>query len=352
MSFLYPFRATLVLASLVFACDFPVDDSKYEVDDSFNRIVEAFADDNQSCEECFSGCVAPIDECVATEGCTEFAECVRAEANPAGQATCQSQMVDVPFPVTVAYTAVVYCWMGCKSRCGVGSHWDCLDGYNVTQLPRRTAKVQQSFSYLCEDDAVQGAEVTFCDNEEHCRNKAVTDQTGTYTVDLPTNQNAPLAGWDGFRRVVGEGLAVPHRLERNLPIWNDQVETTRLMSPVCLAASTYGLKQADDSADWESAIAVQLFDCHTSGAEGVVLEVTTAPNARILYTTSNGLGISYVEGSSSASGDGSALIGSLPAGEHELVAWETTSRRRVGTAHVTVTPGDVIMYSLLPAPSE
>src|SRR6187549_1941253 len=124
MSFTYRFGA-LASGALLLGCGFPVDDSKCEVDDHFNRIVEAFANDNQSCEECFSGCVAPIDECAATEGCTEFAECVRAEANPAGPASCESKMVDVTLAANVAYAGVSYCWMGCKAHCAVGTNWDC-----------------------------------------------------------------------------------------------------------------------------------------------------------------------------------------------------------------------------------
>jgi len=352
----------LALGASLLACDFPVDDSKYEIVDEpappFDRLVGAFSNADPGCEECLTNsCRGAIEECAATEGCTEFAECVRKEANPAGPASCESKMVDVTLAANVAYAGVSYCWMGCKAHCAVGTNWDCLDGYSVTQPPSATVTVRQSFTH-CDGDSVQNAEVAYCDYEEHCGATVRTDETGTYSKDIPINVNGPLAGWRGFRRVVGASsddlgktLLARHRLERNLPIWSDHVESTVLLSVGCAADAVEGLRVVNDSAKWLSGtIGVQTFDCQTSGAEGVTLEVETAPDAAILYAESDGNEVWYVEESSTATGEGLALVADLPEGEHRIVARETKSGKVVGRARVRVPTTDVILFSVLPTP--
>jgi hypothetical protein len=354
MNRVYRFRAALALGVLAFGCGFPVDDSKYEIEDQtpVEQIAEAFSEGNQGCKACLeSACVNEIKACAATEGCTEFAKCVRKQANPAGQARCSSGELDVPFAANLAYTGVVTCWMGCPSQCAVGRNWGCLDGYTPTQPPSTTVTIRQSFSYLCERGAVPGARVSYCDDDGLCVDTAPTDDTGTSTFHLPINVNGPLAGLGGFRLVEGEYFRARHRLERNLPIWSDQVESTRVLTASCASIAAYGLAEIDGSAaDWYAeTVGVQTFDCHTSGAEGVALEIPTAPAALILYTEDDGSGgVRYIKEGTTASGDGLALVANLPPGKHEIVAREMKSGKVVGSADVTVPTSDVILYSVLP----
>ena len=58
----------------------------------------------------------------------------------------------------------------------------------------------------------------------------------------------------------------------------------------------------------------------------------------------------YVPESSTASGEGLALVADLPDGVHEIVARETKSGRVVGKATVKVPTDDIILYNVLPAP--
>lgn len=358
MSFTYRFRAALALGALSLACEFPVDDSKYRLEDStnFDEIVSAFSS-GEDCEACLeSSCVDKINACAAIEGCTEFTKCVREVANPAGQARCSSGELDVPFAANVAYMDVVQCWIGCKSECAVGTNWDCLGGYPVPQPPSAEVTLRQSFTLLCEGGEVREAEVWNCDLAGNCRKMEVTDDNGSYTVDLPITVDGPAVGWSGFRRVVGkpstdprQALKAPHRLQRNLPIWSDHVEFTQLLSESCALMGALGLWSKDDTVDWnnDGAIGIQTFDCHTSGAEGVVLEIATAPDASIWYAASDGKGgVDYVGDSSTASGQGLALVGNLPEGVHHIVAKK--SGKYVGTAEVKVPTDDLILYNVLP----
>ena len=82
------------------------------------------------------------------------------------------------------------------------------------------------------------------------------------------------------------------------------------------------------------------------------MEVETAPDAAILYAESDGNEVWYVEESSTATGEGLALVADLPEGEHLIVARETKSGKVVGRARVRVRvpTTDVILFSVLPTP--
>lgn len=348
---------SLVPCVLALACDFPVSASKYEVDDEpvesvepFEHVVAAFARGSTSCDECLRASCKPfIEACANTSACPEFAECVQEEANPAGQARCASQYDHVSLATLVPYADMRACWAKCESDCNIGRDWGCLGGYKVTHPPRETITVQQSLSYVCQGGPVLNALVTVCVTEEHCNDQVETDAAGSYTVKLPIPRKT-LAGWRGFRRVTGGILSKPHRLQRNLPIWTDQVESTALMSDYCAAVYEQTLASEVGPADWGAVLSVQLFDCQMTGAEGVVLEIETAPDARIVYVGSDRIDVSFPDDSSKAAGEGLALIAHVPPGDHELVAYESTSGKRLAKASLTVTGEELILYNLYPEP--
>ncbi len=354
------FSALVVLALVpVPGCGFPVSDSKYEVDRtnaaSFERIVAAFSGGSAACDECVRDrCQSEIEACADIPDCAELAVCTRDGANPGAQASCESEsrVGAVTLETLAALAEVRECWLGCPSACAVGEAWSCLGNYTTPVPPQERAVIRQSFTYLCGGKAV-GVEVAYCSAEGSCIQHAVTDATGSYTVEVPIHTNNTLAGWHGFRRVDGAELVRPHRLERNLPIWSDAVEATVLMDDVCANYFRLVLQSQEDTVDWESVVAVQLFDCHTSGAEGVELTVETAPDAKIVYAAKDGASFATADDSSKTSGEGLALIGGLPLGEHDFVARESGSGKVVGRARdVKITGRDLIFYSIFPEQAE
>lgn len=343
-----------ISVALFVACGVPVSDSKYEVREEpaapFDRIVEAYASGSASCEECLrDGCQSAINACVGTAGCSELTVCVRNEANPAAQTVCASRHDDVTIDALAAHADTRECWVRCKSHCSVGRDWSCLGEYNAPWLLEDIATVRQSFRYLCEMDWVPGANVDFCTREGDCKVRATTDEAGTYTVDLPTPDKSSVAGWRGVRLVTGAGL-VPHRLERNLPIWSDQVESTLLVSWPCAEDLLSGLQAETMSAAGKSVIAVQVFDCQLSGAAGVEVSVPSASTADVRYPKLDGMHATYDGDSSQLSTEGLALITGVPPGTHEFVAKDATSGEVIVSGHVEV-PDDylIIMYSLFPS---
>lgn len=354
---LAPSVVPLALSSaLCFACGVPVDDSKYQVVEEpptpAEQVVSAFAEGNESCASCLRhGCKHWIDACAETPLCAEFSKCVQAEANPAGPARCTSQWEDVTIDTVVAHGDLRDCWVECKTACGIGKNWSCLGDYSVTQPPRPVATVRQTFSYLCHEGPVQGATVKYCETEE-CSQQEVTDASGSYSVTINITEKGPVAGWDGERLVAGGELILPHRLKRNLPIWSDQAESTLLVSGTC--ANKYindiSVKEVEDTGnplDFRYLLAVQFFDCQSAGAEGVRLEVPTAPEVRILYVTKDGEGLKEGD-SSKAAGEGLALVFNVREGEHMLEAYETRSNRLIASAPLTVTGEDLVIYSIFP----
>lgn len=345
--------------ALSFACGVPVSDSKYDVAAAveFNRIVASFSDGSASCEACLrTRCQTSIEACVDTAACTELTVCVRDEGSPAGPATCTARAQPSTLETLAAYEQVRECWVGCNAACAVGSDWNCLGGYTAAPPPRPSITVRQSFHRLCEGAPVSGAYVTYCLAEGNCLEHEVTDESGTYFIELEINTKAAVAGWSGFRRVTGADLTRPHRLERNLPIWSDQVESTLLTSAFCADVHLVGLQRHAPSANWESAMAVQFFDCQLAGADGVQLTIPTAPEANIVYIARRGQELEYLDDGSRVSGEGLAMIAGVPPGQHQLVAREFTSGDVIARATVDVPEGDLMVYSLLPdstaSPSE
>lgn len=338
---------------LPLACDFPVSTSKYEVEPlPFERVVASFARGSTSCDACLrANCRPVVEACADTTGCPEFAECVQQDSTPAGPARCTSQYDDVTLATVAPYYDARTCWAACISDCGIGRDWGCLGEYQAPHPPRDTIIVQHSLSYLCQGRAVPNALVTLCETEAYCSKRVTTDAAGAYVVELPVSRKV-LGGWRGARRVTGDLLVKPHRLERNLPIWTDQVEDTALVSDYCAAFYQQALASQVGPEDWAAAFSVQLFDCRITGAEGVVLEVKTAPEARIAYVHSDGAKVSFHEDSSKATGEGAVVIANVAPGDHEIVAYESTSRERVASAHVTVSYDDYIIYNLFPEPAE
>jgi len=351
--------------ALCLACGIPVDDSKYEVVEGpptpADRIVSAFANGSDRCEDCMrSSCMDRINPCVDTPACTEFATCVQEEGNPAAQGRCASQNEDVTLDTLAAFGDVRACWMAsCKAACNAGKNWECLGNYTAPAPPPDGVTVRQTFTNLCMNgDPIRGAQVQYCIPPANCKKRAFTDETGSYAIDLPVVATGPLAGWSGYRW-VSDGVLAPllYRLERNLPIWSDQVESTGLLASSCVGEYQADLDSADDSddpIDWFRSIAIQFFDCQTAGADGVVLKVTTAPDAIIRYATKLGAQLSYEEdGSSKMAGEGLALVSNLPLGEHELEAYESRSGERIAHGHVSVKAGqELVIYSMFPDPIE
>lgn len=346
----------LLACLLPLACDFPVSTSKYEVGDEpiepFERVLASFARGSTSCDACLrTNCKPFIEACADTSRCPDFAECVQQDRTPAGPARCTSQYDDVTLATVAPYYDARACWAACVADCGIGRDWGCLGEYQAPRPLRDTITVQHSLSYLCQGRAVKNALVTLCETEAYCSERVATDAAGAYAVELPISRKV-LAGWRGFRRVTGDLLVKPHRLERNLPIWTDQVESTALISDYCAALYQQTLASQVGPADWVRAFAVQLFDCRMTGAEGVVLEVKTAPEARIVYVHSDGAKASFHDDSSKAAGEGAVVIANVAPGDHEIVAYESTSRERVAGAQLTVTDDDYILYNLFPEPAQ
>ena len=334
-----------VPCALCLACGVPVDDSKYEVVEDpptpADRVVSAFANGSDRCEACLrNSCTHAIDPCVDTPACTEFAECVQKIGSPAAQAACSSQDEDVTLDTVGAFGEMRACWaVSCKAACGVGKNWSCLGKYEETQPPRPVALVRQSFWNMCTNDRLRGAPVAFCDPTGSCEEPILTDDSGSYTFEVPTPNSGGLVGWRGFRSVSGEELGVPYRLTRNLPIWSDQVESTSLIAADCAGEYANDLGETDDSnaaLDWMHAMAVQIFDCQATGADGVVLKVTTAPDAAIRYAVTLGSDVLYENDSSRTSGEGLTLVAGLPTGEHEFEAYESTSGTLIGRGRVQI----------------
>lgn len=351
-----PSRCALAVLSgaLSFACGVPVSDSKYEVvPEPFERIVDAYAGGSAACEECVRNrCQGQINACVDADECTELSLCVHEKGSPAGQTICASKQGGVTFDALAANAALRECWVGCQTDCSVGRAWGCLGAYHEAVPFQPDATVRQSLTYICDVKAAAGVSVTYCTYDDDCIPEVVTDEEGTYTVELPMHTKPSVAGWRGFRRVAGGELPMPHRLDRNLPIASDQVESTLLMSSGCAERHLSALLEEVGMANLDSGtvpvIGVQVFDCQFSGADGVELTVETAPDAIIKYAELEGRNVSYHSDSTKAAGEGLALIVGLPPGEHTVVARERTSGEQIARASVTVTDKELVLYSLLP----
>ena len=338
--------------ALCLACGVPVDDSKYQVVREAasppERVVSAFGKGNDGCEACLlDDCMSDITACVDTPGCTELAQCAEHEADPAGQTRCASRLQDVTIDALAAYGHTRDCWVGCKSACNVGKNWDCVGEYRAPRVTDQDITLRQTFSYACGGEFA-GAEAVLCDAEGQCGDWHSTDASGTYSVDLTINDKPIVAGWRGFRRVTGPGLVFPHRLERNLPIWTDQVESTLLMPLTCAVPYLEALEASEPEVDPATLFAVQFFDCQTAGAEGVALELSGAPDAKIFYVTSYGDDFDYERDSSRRTGEGLAIIAGVPLGDHEFVAREVTSGKVIASGRLTVPEGELLIYSVFP----
>jgi len=360
LSRLAPSVVPLALPWVFLACSVPVDDSKYQVvetppppDDPDDRVVSAFASGSDSCEMCLrKSCTHAIEPCVDTPACAEFSECVQNEGNPAAQARCSSQEENVTLETVAAFGGVRTCWaVSCKAACDVGKNWSCLGRYDETQPPRSSAFVRQSFTNLCNGQAVRDAAVQYCDPFSNCEPRVFTDASGSYTFEVPTPGSGALVGWRGYRWVGGGGLGLYYRLQRNLPILSDLVESTSLVALDCADNYTHELGSTDDSEDpidWMKTMAVQIFDCQTTGADGAVLKVTTAPDAKIRYAVTLGAEVLYERDESKASGEGLALVANLPEGEHEFAAYESVSGEFIGAGSAYIGAGVLNIFSIFP----
>ena len=138
-------QALGALASV--ACDFPVDASKYQVQEASSPLLELFSDSADCLVQLENACSDPARDCEAISGCSEFTECVRAEASPAGTAYCRS-LGDTSLEAQWGYENLRGCWAKEFSACTIGEDLSCQGYRPPATQPRPELLLGQRLTYL------------------------------------------------------------------------------------------------------------------------------------------------------------------------------------------------------------
>jgi hypothetical protein len=354
--------ARLMLGAFFLAgCQTLLDAPDYHVE-SENALVRAFATPAApaTCAACLDVgvCGKAFDECAGRSSCSAFVNCLLSDASPAAEVRCVTLLEPSDADRQAAY-ALQNCYRGCVAECEGGQDFGCVDAF-TWPVPRLESpiRITQSLSFIYEPpetSPVADARVSFCPPGPECENPlstmdgeplvAVTDSSGTYSVDVPiTSEPANAAGFRGFRLVEGADFTT-HRLESNVPFLVDRAEHTSI-----LREETSTVVIGEFSAREDGAIDVlfaQVFDCRGNGAGDVFLDFPEAPLAVVRYKDSVSAVSTHSDGTLAAE-HGAVVVSGLEIGVFNRVVARTRAGQVVAQADIYV-PGDqIVLFSINP----
>ena len=344
----YRSLAWVGFASSLSACEFPFSPEKYqlapepEAQQSAERVaLSAFTQEPTCVEQVQNACPQTLSECGQTAGCAELATCIRKRRAPSAEAGCSSEL-DSSVDALRAYEALRACWAEQYGTCDVGNDFDCLEAYVKPGVRERSQLLlQEQFKYVGHE--LDGASFTLLGcglGPDDCAPPlalAATDANGWVSMAIPLNAGRAGQDWSGARRVSGDQIR-ESRIERNIPIWNDHVEVTRLVDDGTLQIGSELLGISEDQA-----VLVQVLDCQS------------APAARIELRASHGQ-VYYHQGFGFATDGGTRGVGAADV-VNALADTPLTidaidqAGRTIASWRGRLAPHDLVYLKLYPTPA-
>jgi hypothetical protein len=352
-------------ALALLGCERLLDAPEYRVEGTTPEVVDAsplvrrFAGTRptQACVSCLElgACGESFATCEASESCSELAECMLDEASPSSDAWCVTRLE--PSEADRASARSLFeCFRTCVRgvECEGGDDFACVDDYTwPASAPNPTIKFTQTLSYIYEAP-VADATVTFCPPGGDCERPltlsgepliATTDETGTYSVEVPivTATSTSDGGFQGFRLVEGEAFDL-HRLETNVRRMVDHAESTKLLPR---EASDLLIERISEDSLADSLILMQVFDCKGIGAGDMFLEFPETPEG-VAYYKDGASPVAWRSDGTLASQEGAVGVGGLSAGRFHRVIARTRDGRAVADTDIWVPEGQIFLYGLYP----
>ena len=341
---------TLLVAGSTLACEAMLGAPDYHVVSSDTETLVALyaaeAPKLDACKRCLAGgdCGRAFRTCATQPECRAFSACTLVQPSPASQSKC---VVELEPPATARATTeeLARCYAACVNECDAGNDFGCANAYSYPATPpRSTIRLSQTLSFLlAPNESAAGLDVSICPPTMDCNEPlavAVTDETGTYSADVPI-ETTPIsqAGFRGYRLVHGEaGRLYTHRLYQSHPAMIDQYDRTGIAGEA-LAEEVLRLLGVGDELNL---ILLQILDCRIVGARGIYFEVDGG-KARVEYL--QGLGL-WGEGPTLASQEGSAVALGVETGAHHEIRALTEDGELIAVDTVYVA-GDELVFSLL-----
>lgn len=312
-------RPGLVAAAFagMLACDFPISSSKYSVADGdvpddlggapgvggadprVQTLVRAFAREDDRCATAFGdACAAALAACGESAGCLDYGLCMRERAEPTAETTCSDDGL-TSIEDSWKFELVRHCWASRYAECDLGRNFTCVGVYGPPRGDRTGAAVRQQILVRGLESEQSDFTVSFCAEWTDCSTPvaevAADPATGVYDATLPIGGKNFGAGneWRGYRLV--RGPEIPDSVvSANIPFWGRRLEITRLLSTVQTRALSvwYGM-------DAERSVFVQVVDCLSDPAPGIVFEVPTSASSSVGYVDEDG---NSVDGATVATG--------------------------------------------------
>ena len=344
----YRVLACAAFASSLSACEFPFSPEKYQLapdsegQESAQRVaLRAFTQEPTCVEQVQNACPQTLSECARIAGCAELATCIRERRTPAAEPGCASEL-DSSIDALRAYEALRACWAEQYGSCDVGSDFDCLEAYVKPGVRERSQLLlQEQFKYVGHD--LNGATFTLLacglgpDDCEPPLALATTDENGWASMSVSLNPGRAGQEWSGARRVSGDQIR-ESRIERNIPVWSDHVEVTRLADEGTLRLGRELLGISGDQA-----VLVQVLDCQSAPAARIELR---ASHGEVYYH--QGLGFAKEGGTR---GVGAADVLNAPADTPLTIDAIDQTGRIVASWLGRLAPHELVYLKLYPTPA-
>jgi len=340
-------RLTLLLTAFpAIGCEFPVATKDYRVDTGPRAtLIDAFAADDAECAKDLSqSCSSALSACLDESGCSEFSACVRALADPVATTKCQDRL-GASLDAQWAYEELSRCWSQLSPKCKVGQDFRCLGHYDLPHSERSEFTLSEKVQYFKNEQAAPDFAVAACVRTTDCSEPTARiplDDKLRYTVTVPwgTKLGGPGSDWDGYRLLTSPSI-LPSHVESNLPVWGMRVTVTRVVPEILLESWRSAFH-----ADQPEAIFVQVVDCQSAPAPGIVVTLTNAEQGTIIHDDG---------GPTTMPKTGAAVIFNLKLdGVIEIVARRSAALGELGTEvarhRVTLPRGHAYYLRMYPEP--